>query len=514
MTSVSPSRLLVIVLHEASPDLIVPLAHRGALPTFRRILREGACGSLRAPFPLYSPERWGNMVTGRRARQHGLWHFLQRRPDGRFAPIPFGAEFGLKADPVWRILGARGIRCGLVNAPLAYPADVPEGFVNQHLLNAYAFRLSLDPSWRRRMSAPAESYDRIVAELGPYGPSPYEASRETLPSLLVEEIQRQTKCLQRLLAERDWRFCLTRYSQVADAQHFLWADETPGDEGDPCPAGIRRVHEAADEAVGTLLREVGPTTTVFVLSDCGATRLRAGVQLRTWLAQNGFLRRRATPASAIERPATSARVRRALGSAARGLLPSGVYAAVARAAGARPTGCFPGDQEIDWPSTRAFNLGVEGVIFVNVKGRDPFGIVEPGPQLDAIRDDLAGRLARLVDPRTGETAVYRVHTGRELYGESMAQEVPDLLIEWRDHAYLPTEIESEPDSVFVDHRLRGKALATTGGHDPAGILFAVGPGVRPGLTVQGASVLDLVPTWLQFFGVSAPPGLEGRPIAL
>ncbi len=516
MAGSTPSRLLVIVLHEATLDLLAPWAEAGRLPTFQRMIAAGASGRLRAPFPLFSPGRWGNMVTGRHARAHRLREFVERRPDGRFRSRPFGTEFGLQAEPIWKLLAARGIRCGIVNAPLAYPADVSHGFVIQHMLDAYAFSLTSDTTWRRRMSAPTELYDRIVAEVGPYGASPFEAAKTTLPSIVLEQIRRQTEGLRRLLAEEDWQFCLTRYSQVADAQHFLWADMREGDADNPCANGIGRAYEAADGAVGTLIEQAGPATTVYVVSDCGAAPLRAGIQLTTWLEQEGFLRRRAAPAGATESWAAAARVRRGLAAAARRVLPSPIRRMVGRlrSPAAPPAPCFPGDDAIEWKSTRAFALGLEGAIFVNLRGRDPFGIVEPGHEFEAVRDDLAARLPHLADPQTGEPVVSRVHTGRELYGDSMAHDGPDLVVEWRDFAYLPTEIESEYGRVFADHRQRGKQLPTTGGHHPEGIVLVVGPGISPGRTLVAPSVFDLVPTWLDFFGVSPPSGLEGRALLL
>src|SRR5262245_20680546 len=120
-------RLLVIALHEATPDLVGPWAAEGSLPTFRRLIEHGLSGRLWSRFPLFGPERWGNLVTGRDANQHGLTEYIQRDRTGNFVPIRFGRWHGMQVRPIWKLLGQRGIPCGVVNAPLAYPEDVPRG---------------------------------------------------------------------------------------------------------------------------------------------------------------------------------------------------------------------------------------------------------------------------------------------------------------------------------------------------------------------------------------------------
>ena len=163
---------------------------------------------------------------------------------------------------------------------------------------------------------------------------------------------------------------------------------------------------------------------------------------------------------------------------------------------------------IDWSRTRAYAVGVDSGIAINLRGREAGGIVEPGAEYRAVRDAVIARLEALVDPETGEPAVDAVRTAEELYGARIAARAPDLSVEWRGAMYLPAEIEDVPDAVFVSHRLRGKVLPTTGGHRPDGLLLATGPGIPVSQRPRG-SVYDVVPTCLRLLDQPVPPGLRG-----
>jgi arylsulfatase A-like enzyme len=43
-----------------------------------------------------------------------------------------------------------------------------------------------------------------------------------------------------------------------------------------------------------------------------------------------------------------------------------------------------------------------------------------------------------------------------------------------------------------------------------GVLAMKGPGVRPGLTLDGASILDLAPTFLHYMGLDVPDNMDGE----
>lgn len=167
---------------------------------------------------------------------------------------------------------------------------------------------------------------------------------------------------------------------------------------------------------------------------------------------------------------------------------------------------------VAWDKTQAFSQGKEGDIFINKKGRDPHGIVAPGKEYEALRERIIERLQQLVDPATGEKAVERVHRAEELYEGDWVGWAPDLIVDWREHAYMPTEEDGDRVAVFVPRMREHMDWPTTGSHRIDGMLFASGPGIKPGTTIGGARVIDLMPTWLAALGQPVPANARGRVI--
>jgi hypothetical protein len=77
---------------------------------------------------------------------------------------------------------------------------------------------------------------------------------------------------------------------------------------------------------------------------------------------------------------------------------------------------------------------------------------------------------------------------------------------------MPTESDRDKDSIFVNRWREYMNWPTSGGHRLEGVLVASGPGIRRGVPVAGAQIIDLMPTWLHCLGQDVPNELEGRVI--
>jgi predicted AlkP superfamily phosphohydrolase/phosphomutase len=154
-----------------------------------------------------------------------------------------------------------------------------------------------------------------------------------------------------------------------------WADAIP------------RVYERVDALLGRIGQEIERSDTVFmVISDHGFTNFRRGVNLNTWLKENGYL--------------------------------------VLKDGHATSGDWF---EHVDWTRTRAFSLGLTGM-FVNRKGREASGVVSEGDEYRALVAELASKLEALVDPETGVRAIRKVRATHETFDGPYRLDAPDLLI--------------------------------------------------------------------------------------
>ena len=161
------------------------------------------------------------------------------------------------------------------------------------------------------------------------------------------------------------------------------------------------------------------------------------------------------------------------------------------------------DAGVDWSRTRAFGEGgYYARIFLNVKGRDPEGLVAP-EDVPAERERLRALFTSLPGP-DGRPMSNRVASPDEIY-RRVRGEAPDLLVYLGDLDYrsigtvghgaihLPTN-DTGPDAC---------------NHAFDGIVVAAGPRIPSGHGLDGAELLDVTRTLLELADVPAPVDLAG-----
>ena len=163
--------------------------------------------------------------------------------------------------------------------------------------------------------------------------------------------------------------------------------------------------------------------------------------------------------------------------------------------------------DIDWSRTSAYCLptDLEGYIRVNLRGREPQGIVAPGEEYGQLLQSLTASLLELRNAATGARIVRRVIAADDAFPGDRRAQLPDLIVQWESVG--PIEgITSERIGV-----VNGESPDTRSGtHCGPGFVAAAGPGVSAGATLQAASILDLAPSILARMGVEAPPAMQGR----
>jgi predicted AlkP superfamily phosphohydrolase/phosphomutase len=165
---------------------------------------------------------------------------------------------------------------------------------------------------------------------------------------------------------------------------------------------------------------------------------------------------------------------------------------------------------IDWSQTRAYSFGYYGQIFINLKGREPEGIVEPGQEYDALRHQIVEGLYQLKDQEDGQPVVDRVYLREELFHGPSLEQAPDLLTIMRDLTYI-----TRKDYEFASERgilFRQPYTDESGSHHLNGILIAAGPDIQPQPAPRPseAAIPDLTPTILHLLNCPIPESMDGR----
>ncbi len=163
------------------------------------------------------------------------------------------------------------------------------------------------------------------------------------------------RALDHVLESFDRGLLFFYFSSVDQGTHMLYHfmdPEHPLHEPDERLAkGIRTLYAEMDESLGRVLEAVDPQTTLVVMSDHGFSPFYRGVNLNSWLLENGYVRLR-DPSRRGESPLFL---------------------------------------NVDWSGTTAYAVGLNG-LYVNLRGREREGIVEPGAAHAAVLDRLEADL--------------------------------------------------------------------------------------------------------------------------
>jgi len=159
-----------------------------------------------------------------------------------------------------------------------------------------------------------------------------------------------------------------------------------------------------------------------------------------------------------------------------------------------------------WSKMKAFALptfAVEGFIRINLKDREPNGIVEP-ENYDKLCEELTQHLYDLKDARTGKSVIKKVVRTREnILNQDPDLPNADLVVVMAD---CPSDVVDSPQF----GRIGPVPYHRTGGHPPEGFLIAKGLGIAPNSQLPKGHVLDLPPTILKLMGVPSPEYFEGK----
>ncbi len=287
-------------------------------------------------------------------------------------------------------------------------------------------------------------------------------------SMLVYE--ERVKALRCLLRDFEDGLLFMYFGTVDQCCHMLWKymdDQHPSHISDEFLAnGIRTVYQKMDDVLQIVLESSPADASVIVMSDHGFAPFYRSFNLNTWLAGKGYIQLR--DPSRLE------------GST-----------------------LF---NNVDWSQTRAYGLGLNG-LYINVKGREKYGIVQAGGEYDQLAERLEKDLLGMTDPQTGTKVVTLVvRPPRDFHGIHKSDQ-SDLLIGYNRGYRCSWE---SPLGEFSREALANNEDAWSGDH-------CIDARLVPGtlltnleITRDDPALYDLTVSVLDEFGVKPLPEMIGH----
>ncbi len=263
-------------------------------------------------------------------------------------------------------------------------------------------------------------------------------------------------------------------SSTDQRQHMFWRlidKEHPSyDPGLASKYGntIENIYREMDKLLAKAMEKVDKNTVLIVMSDHGFSPFRRSFNLNTWLKESGY--------HTLINPWKQGREDLFMNT--------------------------------NWSRTKAYAFGLNS-LYINQRGREAEGVVNPGAEKEALVREIAHKLENFRDPKTGERPVLRAFVAKDVYQGPYVEEAPDIIVGY-NHGYRTSwaaPLGRIPKEIVEDNKEKW-----SGDH-------CMAPEVVPGILLtnrkikaKSPALYDLTPTILKIFGVEIPKEIKGKPI--
>jgi len=411
----------------------------GRFPHLRELDGQSPLSRMRSVYPTISSVAWSSYMTGQNPAKHGIFGFLDRKPGSSEVFIP--TSLNMTSKTLWEVLSQHGKQVVVMNVPVTYPPRQ----VNGLLVSGF---LATD---LKKATYPAEA----AAELESMGyriDADAALARESLDRFLDDlhqTLDRRVEAMFHLMEHRPWDYFHVHIMGTDRINHFLWGHMERGD-AKYAPLFLE-YYERIDEILGRLLDRLDPEVHFILMSDHGFCTIKGEINLSRYLIEQNLLKYRSSP-------------------------PKGLA-------------------DIH-PESRAYTL-LPGRVYINLKGREPQGGVDP-EKYEQVREEVADTLLQFRLPESGEPVIREVFKREDIYSGEHLEAAADLFAIPYDGFDLKADARKD---TLVEH----SALVGMHTYNDASVLIRGSTPIRPNV-----EIIDLLPTVFDLMDVPVPADLDGR----
>ncbi len=462
------SKIFVLGLDGLSPELVEKWLNE--LPNLSKMQQEGVWGKIRCTVPPTTAPAWTSVRSGRNPGAFGFWDTTYRDDFSYGEPKQADSETADRVDLLQKLLPKMGQRVAIVNVPVSWPPKkIPAGFCVT----------GPDTQDEKNFTYPENLADEIKGLVGEYI---FRLSEGGIAYLKMEK----DEVIKRVYNMDTQRFTLVKHFLKKRCDHILavlvgaermahnfyhFTDETHK-RHDPNPKyknALLDYYKWADQNVGEVRASLPSDSVLIVMSAYGSQKLDGRINLNEWLIQEGYLTLSEYPSEAT--PLTQAKV--------------------------------------DWSKTKAWSIGSSGKIYLNIKGREEQGVVEP-EEADKLLDELAEKLLAVPD-ENGKKLNTQVFKRDDIQFGPYVKYGPDMFVYFDECRFATSDLVGYGKGKIYSIDLpQGPDYAT---HSPYGYFCMAGSRIPAKGKIESISLLNIAPTVLDVIGLTIPREME-RPSIL
>lgn len=505
---VKTKKVIVIGLDGATWDVIHPLIQKGKLPTWDYLVKNGSYGNLNSTIPPLSAPAWTSAFTGVNPGKHNIFDFFTISNDTY--DLRNISSNDRKTPAIWNILDSYSMTSGIFNIPMTYPPEAIRGFMVAGLgtpdtNSNFIYPASLKEELKKYLSGLQFSIDVGTIMSG---------KEDAFLGELYKVSDMQEKAVHYLYNKYQPDFFMIVFDELDRLQHFFWRHmQTQHPLHDPKNSqkykdAIANYYQHLDIVIKRFLDTISEDTTVILVSDHGFGGLYMDFSINRYFHDIGILKLKPRPPAAfntellrtIKTALKKLTYRMGIGQWVDHIVPDWL-----RLKSLTPT-IGTGLGNVDWSQTKAYFCSLSGQnVWINLKGRQPKGIITQGDEYETLRNELIETLYTVKDPKTLKKIIQRIYKKEEIYTGDFVSNAPDLIIDMAEGYVMQIGLSQEILMPATQYN-----LCRSGCHRQYGIFIAMGKDIKKNHQVQNAEITDIVPTILYLFDKQVPTYMDGK----
>ena len=458
----NPKKVVVFGIDGAFPEYVFG-EWIDELPNIKKLMKEGAYARLNSTIPPLSVVAWTSITTGKHPADTGIFEYVYRKnhfpTDTRIV-----SSRNLTEKTIWQIASENSMKSTVGYLILTWPIISFNG-------NLICGTLSPDGKDAETVY-PAELKKELNSLFGEIPGTDVPNFRNISDEETAEKINKLTKkqleIAKYLLKNKEWDLFFWVVGVSDRMNHTFWKyidrEHRKYEPYSKFKDTLKNYYKLLDSELGEIIESAGKDTVVIVLSDHGIMRLHTRIKLTDWLIKEGYM--------VLKKPATE-----------------------------KLEFDF---SMVDWKKTKAFAIGAyEGQIFINLKGREPEGIVEK-EEYDALIEEIISGLGKIRGDK-GECLNNRFFKKKEYFHGKCERIAPDLIVYFDNLQYGCDNTLVGNETLYGERTAKGPGDT---GHSMQGI-FIIKNG-KCGGDLGEVSYLDVAPTILSELGIKIPDDMTGR----
>ena len=457
---INKKKVFVLGLDSIPPELLFD-KWLDLLPNIKRLVSNSIYGAMKSTIPAITCPAWVSMMTSANPGRLGLYGF-RNRSGYDYEGLSFANSSTIRQDTVWDILSKIGKKVVVIGVPMTYPPKPVNGcmvtcFMTPDTKCDYTYPHEL----KTEVESVSNGYILDVEEFR-------SDNKEPILKTIYDMTEKRFRLARHFIHSKDWDFFMVVEMGPDRIHHAFWKYFDQGHPkhipGSQYQNAILNYYKYLDEEIGDTLKLLSDDTLILVVSDHGAKKMIGGICINEWLIQNGYLK-------LVQYPSETTQFNKLI---------------------------------VDWENTMVWGEGgYYGRIFMNVKGREPGGVIAP-QHYEHFRNELIRKLEDLRDEH-GRNINTKVFKPEDIYTECNGIP-PDLIVYYGDLFW--RSIGSVGNrTIWASENDTGPDDAN---HSQYGIFIMRNGKSQYGVRREGVTLYDIAPTILNYMGVKVPEDMEGK----